>query len=99
MADALDDVCDATLRPELSLLLLGMMEDVVSRHVNLFLFYALFYGKWEILLLETKTLNTWSTAINTVLPLCKMTYESRNFTKIFDKIWSAWIDAQGSDSI
>lgn len=76
------------------------MEDVeADRYTKLFLTYALFYAKPEILLLwkypTPPTIEMWSKTINSVTPLYKITFESRNCPQKFDKEWSTWIDAYG----
>lgn len=68
--------------------------------MKLFLFFAVYYAQRELLLRwkqpTSPMLNSWVAAVNAVLPLYKLTYESRNCPKKFDKIWSTWIDAHGS---
>lgn len=69
-----------------TLALLGKIEDVeATRHVKLFLFYALYYARREILLKWKQptppTVNSWIAAVNSVLPLYKLTYENRNCQK------------------
>lgn len=90
---ALNEFGDWSLGQDPILALLGSMEDVVaSRHVKLFLFYALYYARREILLRWKQaaplTLRSWVATINSVLSLYKLTYESRNCPKKFDKVWS-----------
>lgn len=89
VVDAVNHICD-----------LALMEDVeANRYLKQF--YALFYAEREILirciLPNPSTLASGKAAVNAVLPLCKLTYESRNCPKKIDKIWSIWIDAYGSD--
>lgn len=62
-------------------------------------YLTLFYARREILLRwkseELPMRASWWKTINSVSPLYKIMYESRNCLKKFDKIWSNWIDACG----
>lgn len=100
MIEVQNDFRDWSLGQEIALALLGSMEDVVAtRHVKLFLFYALYYARRQILLSWKQptqpTVNTWIAAVDSVFPLYKL---SRNCQKKFDNVWLQWIDAYGLTS-
>lgn len=62
-------------------------------------FSSLFYARREIMMhwksAEPPTLATWKKAVNSVLPLYKLTYESRQHPAKYDKVWLAWVGAYG----
>lgn len=70
---------DWSLQLDPLMVLLGIMEDVVaSRYLKLFLFFALYCRELPRWMQPTSpTLTCWVSAVNAVLPLCKLTYESR----------------------
>ena len=83
----------------LVLLLSHLEETQGDRYSKLFLTFSLFYARREILLkwraAEPPTVEAWTQSINNVLPLYRITYESRQCPAKFDKVWSGWIDARG----
>lgn len=94
----LNNFGDWSLGQEPALALLGSMEDVVATsNLNLFLFFALYYARREILIRWKQpappTIDTWKAEVNAVLLSYRLTYESRNCPKKFDKVWWHWIDA------
>lgn len=68
-------------------------------YTKLCITFSLFYARREIILhwksAEHPTLNSWKKAVNSMLPLYKLAYESRQCPAEFDKVWSAWVDARG----
>lgn len=100
VADTLERVCGIEIPLDPLTCLLSHLEDIAGdRYTKLFLTYSLFYARREILLKwkqkEAPTKETWLKAINNVLPLYRITYESRNCPQKYDKVWSSWIDACG----
>lgn len=100
MTDTLSIICGVTIPLDPLTLLLSHLDDIeVDRYVKLCLTYSLFYARREVLLKwkqkEPPSKETWQKSINNVLPLYRLTYESRNFPQKYDKIWSNWVDACG----
>lgn len=93
----LNELFDWSLQLDPHLPLLGIMKDIVaSRHKTLCLFFTLYYARREILLRWQPNPPTFTgcvSAVNAVLSLYKLTYDSRNGPKKFDNVWSTWIDA------
>lgn len=83
-----------------ALLLNVLVDSGVGKYAKLFIAFATYYARREILLRwklsEPPTVNAWRKTLNTVLPLYKITYVNRNCPSKFDKIWSSWIDSWGS---
>lgn len=81
-------------------LLLSLLDEVQGdRYIKLCMTFSLFYARREILLrwksVEPPTCASWHLSINSVLPLYRLTYESRQCPAKFDKVWPGWIDANG----
>lgn len=100
VADALTEVCGSRIPFEPLTLLLSHLEEVQGdRYIKLCLTFSLFYAKREILLrwklAERPTKASWCQSIHSVLPLYRLTYQSRQCPAKFDKVWSGWIDANG----
>lgn len=77
------------------ILLLGLTDTLnASKHIKLFLFYAMTmldgrFSKWKSP--APPTVLSWKVAIMDLI--YKLTYTSRNCPPKFDKIWNTWIDA------
>lgn len=77
---------DRCLGQDPRILLLGVLDTAEQGYVKLF-----FLPSPTI----PPTITSWCTAIDTVLPLYELAFESCNCPRKFDKIWSAWIDSLG----
>lgn len=96
----LNDICETELSPDPMLLLLSYLGDVEGdRYTKLSITLMLFYARREIMLhwksAEPPTLGSWKRAVDSVLPLYKLTYESRQCPAKFNKVWSAWMATCG----
>lgn len=78
--------------------LLGITDNLATKHTKLFKFYVAYYARKMILsrwkLPDIPQLSTWRALINTVLTLYKPTYMGRNCPQKFDKIWATWVQAR-----
>lgn len=100
VASTLSNVTGLNIPVDPQILLLSHLEDVEGdRYCKLCLTFSLYYARREILLRwkleEPPTLALWRRSVTSVLPLYRMTYESRQCPGKFDKIWSSWVDASG----
>lgn len=74
--------------------------NVQGRYTKLFLSYATYYACREIFLHwrdAAPPTVSWCSVLNSVLPLYRIAYLNRNCPSNFDKIWSGWIAAWGSE--
>lgn len=89
-------VAGLQLKADPMVFLLGITDNLIAgKHTKLFVFYAAYYARKEILLRwkrsDPPTVEAWRAQINAVLPIYKLTYMGRNCPKKFDKIWAAWV--------
>lgn len=100
VARTLSELSNAQIPLEPLVLLLSYLEEVEEeRYVNLCITFSLIYARREIILkwksVEPPTPDSWRKSVNSLLPLYRTTYESRQCPGKFDKVWIAWIDACG----
>lgn len=79
--------------------LLGITDNLATtKHTKLFVFYAAYYARKEILLRwklpDPPTTKAWRAQVNAILPMYKLTYMGRNCPHKFEKIWAAWVEAK-----